>query len=117
MGEGVPDPGPRPEEFAFPFAEANAALAAIDQAVTELLALIRVHEEAVIGARVDFEGETRRSFDRGFAELLAQVDGGVARLENQRDQLEGDIEQAHRLRDASLNAIADWNRTSSAAAD
>ncbi len=114
---GVPDPGPRPEEFAFPFAEADAALAAIDQAVTELLGMIQVHEQAVGGARVDFEGETRRSFDRGFAELLAQADGGVRRLEDQRDQLEGDIEQAHRLRDASLHAIADWHRAVSAAAE
>lgn len=116
MGEGAPDPGPRPEEFAFPFAEASAALAAIDRAVTELLAMIQVHEEAVDGARVDFEGETRRSFDRGFAELLAQVDGGVRRLEAQRDQLEGDIEEAHRLRDASLDAVTEWNRAVSAPA-
>jgi hypothetical protein len=109
MADDVPHAGSRPDDFRFPFAEANAALAAIEDAVAELQAMVAVHEGAVAGARVDFEGETRTSFDQGFTTLLGQVDTGVRRLESQRDQLADDIDEAQRRRQDRLEAIGDWN--------
>lgn len=110
MADDVPSPGSRPDDFRFPFAEANAALVAIEDAVAELQAMVAVHEGAVTGAHVDFEGETRTGFDQGFTALLGQVDAGVRRLESQHDQLADDIDEARRRRQDSLEAIGDWNR-------
>lgn len=106
----LPDPGPRPEAFAFPFVAASSALAAIEEAVAELQAMASVHDDAVAGAHVDFEGETRRSFDQGFAQLMSRADAGIRQLQAQRDQLADDIAEARRRREASLDATADWDQ-------
>lgn len=112
--EAVPHPGPRPEAFAFPFAAAAAARAAIDAAADELGGLIAVHSDAVAVARVRFEGETRRHFDRGFAELLGEVQHGLAGLRAQSDALGDDLDEARRHREHSLDALAGWTHADQA---
>lgn len=110
MDPGAPHPGPQPDLFRFPFAEADDALAVIEDAGAELRAMLSAHDAAVVGARVDFEGETRDGFDAGFAQLMDEVDGGIQSLDAQRDQLADDIELAQRRQEASLDARADWDR-------
>lgn len=112
--EAAPHPGPRPEVFAFPFAEAAAARAAIDAAADELRALLAAHEDAVAGARVGFEGETREHFDRGFAQLMGEVDQGVAALRAQSAALADDMDEARRRRERSLDELAEWTRADDA---
>lgn len=108
--EAVPHPGPRPAAFAFPFAEAAAARSAIDAAAADLRGLLAVHSDAVTVARVGFEGETRRHFDRGFTQLMAEVDRGLGALRASSDALADDIDEAHRRREHSVDALADWTR-------
>jgi len=108
--DGLPDPGPRPEAFTFPFAAASAALAAIEEAVAELQAMVSAHDDAVGDARIDFEGETRRSFDRGFAQLMNRTDDRIRQLQAQRDDLADDIVEARRRREANLDATAEWGQ-------
>lgn len=108
--DGVPEPGPRPEEFEFPFVAAGVALAAIEEAVSELQAAVSVHEDAVVTARVDFEGETRHSFDEGFSDLLSRIGAGIRQLQAQREDLSDDITEARRRQEASIDATADWGQ-------
>jgi len=102
--------GPRPEEFTFPFAEARAALVAIDDAVAALRELVDVHERAVAEVRVGFAGQTRVGFDRGFDDLIGRVRASASALEAQRDELEADLATARRRREQQLDAIAAWER-------
>lgn len=106
----MPDPGPRPEAFAFPFAAASAALAAVEEAVAELRATVAVHEDAIVAARVDFEGETRRGFDRGFAQLMGEIAATIGRLQVQSDHISDELAEARRRREASLDATAEWGQ-------
>lgn len=112
--EAVPHPGPRPEVFAFPFAEAAAARAAMEAAADELRGLLAVHSDAVAGVRIGFEGETREHFDRGFAQLMAEVEHALAQLRAQSHALADDIDDADRRREHSLDALADWTRADAA---
>jgi uncharacterized protein YukE len=110
MAEGAPHPGARPLQFQFPFAEAEDALAAIADAIAELQSMVSVHDSAVVSARVNFEGQTRDGFDQGFEQLMAETDSGIQLLENQRSDLEDDIQTAHRRQADSLDAIEDWGQ-------
>lgn len=103
-------PGPRPEEFDFPFAQAAAALGAIEDAAAALADMVSAHERAVTDVRVNFAGQTRDGFDQGFAQLVDRARTAVMALETQRDQLEDDIAAARLRRDQQLDAIADWGR-------
>lgn len=100
-----PHPGPRPHPFEFPFTEAQAALAEIEACASEVGDTIDRHDSAVGPLRIDFEGETRSSFDRAFEQLLGEVDDGQRGLLTQRDGLQDAIDEARRLREASLDAI------------
>lgn len=106
----APHPGPRPEEFRFPFDEAEDALAAIEDAGAEVRAMVSAHEDAVVGARVDFEGETRAGFDQGFEQLMGEAEDGRRRLEAQYDELADDVATARLRREASLDERAEWER-------
>jgi len=111
--EAVSHPGPRPDAFAFPFAQAATARSAIDTAAADLRGILAVHSDAVGVARVGFEGQAREHFDRGFAQLMAEVDRGLVDLRTQSDTLADDIDEARR-REHSLDALADWTRTGEA---
>ncbi|MGH8905302.1 MAG: hypothetical protein ACRD0K_01995 [Egibacteraceae bacterium] len=106
----VPDPGPKPGLFEFPFAQGRAAINAIDDAVVDLRGLVGQHEAAAAYARVGFEGQVREQFDQIFNESMGAWEGKTAILEGQRDELEAALAEAQRRLQASEDAIAEWQQ-------
>lgn len=117
MPAQVPHPGPLPEEFAFPFAEAQRALAAIDAAVQRSRATADCHGDAAAHAQVDFAGQTSDQFGSGSSQVGEALQRLAASLDADRDMLQDDIDTARRLRDASLDALALWEQVSALSTD
>jgi len=103
-----PHPGARPQEFEYPFAEARRALAALGDFADDVAAVVSLHSDALSAVRVNFSGSAREGFEAGFAEVVGAAEQLRTSLLADRDLLEAEIAEARRLRDASLDAIADW---------
>lgn len=109
-----PHPGPRPADFEFPFAEARAAIEALDACAERLVETVGTHRDAAAHARVDFEGDTRQEFDRTLQDTTEDLDRVVQRLREQAGDLEETVTLAEQRRQASLDAIASWDAALSA---
>jgi hypothetical protein len=110
MTVDVVHPGPQPALFAFPFAEAERARRAAEDAAEEIAHLVRVHEAAFAPAVEGFEGRTREQFQ---ALLEASLEGCRAHLRALRDQAErvaADIALAEQRLTASEDARTRWHR-------
>jgi hypothetical protein len=105
-----PEPGPRPAEFEFTFAGANRALAAIEDLIARYRAVVSNHHRAANYARVDFEGETRKLFDRELDAALDSCNVIIRELEAQRDQLERLVHNATTQGAERQAEIQDWER-------
>lgn len=102
-----PHPGPAPDAFAFPFAEARAVLATGAALEVGIAAVISRHGDAAGAVRAGFEGATREDFDRGLVEVTAGLDGDLLAVRDDLGAVEDDMALARQRREASLDAIAD----------
>lgn len=105
-----PHPGPQPELFEYPFAEAKAAMAEIDTTIAALTAGVAGHASAATDAMVGFQGRAAGAFQSALAAQLDAVEAHVRALDDVLTQLEADVAEAGRRREASLDARALWNR-------
>lgn len=103
-------PGPRPELFEFPFAEATAALDAIEDLVDDLVRLEQRQGDASAAIRVGWEGLTASGFEHHTGVALDRLRGEVRALRHQADQLRADLATARARRDASIEARHAWQR-------
>jgi len=108
MAESPPHPGARPAALHFPFGAAREALGAMNALVGDLKACRDAHEEAVVPARVDFEGRTRDDFDTAFTDAMGALDDHIQTLEGERDALEDHIADAERAIEARQDSIDQW---------
>lgn len=104
----VPHPGPEPAAFDFPFAAAQVAAGAIDDAIAAVRTLVSRHESAAERARVGFEGRTRTEFDRGLGQSVAALEWKINLLDAQLVQLEDEMVLARRRADERETAQAEW---------
>jgi hypothetical protein len=95
----VPHPGSRPPDLVFPFAEARAALRAIEGEVDDLTGCARDHEHAAVEVCQGFEGRSRDAFDARLSQALAQLAVRRQQLADDADQLRHLLAEAAR-RDA-----------------
>ena len=105
-----PDPGPQPELFEFPFSEAKAAMAEMETTIAALTAGVAGHARAATDAMVDFRGRTASEFQSAMAGQLDAIEAHVRVLDDILAQLDADVAEARRRRDASLDARALWTR-------
>jgi len=84
----APHPGPRPEEFRFPFAEAARLIAACRDLADGLRGAERGVGSAYSQAQVDFAGQARAAADRG----ASQVGEQTLRLARRLDDQAADVE-------------------------
>jgi hypothetical protein len=98
LGPPVPPPGPRPADLVFPFAEARAALVAIEAALDDLGGCVRDHEAAADVVCRDFEGRSREGFERGLAGVLGQLAVRRRQLGEDADHLRAVLADAARRR-------------------
>lgn len=108
-GPLMPHPGPRPVSFEFPFEEARSAARMIGEVIEDLHTLVRRHQEAVVCARVGFEGRTRQEFDVLFDQAMRVWELKIVALEGQLDELETDIVRAERRREERETTLAEWH--------
>lgn len=105
----VPDLGPRPEPFEFPFAEASSALQATNELIDDLRSMVSTHTAAAGAARVGFAGAAREQFDTGLEASLEAVEDQVVTLNRDAGALEAMIREARHRRTMSAEAIATYD--------
>lgn len=103
-------PGPQPELFEFPFAEAKTAMTQIEATMGALSEGVDRHASAASAAVVGFEGRTAREFQSALARQLDAVTAHVGALDRALSDLEDDVAEARRRAEASLDARALWSR-------
>jgi hypothetical protein len=112
-----PAPGAAPTPFHFPFAEAAALKARLNDLISDLEALRRKHEAAVGPMRVDFTGSSRDAFDGRFDASISQISTTTSALHGDVDELDAAIALAHRRQQEYEQALAAWHTASQAYAD
>lgn len=105
-----PHPGPRPDPFVFPFAEARAAQLAMEDLADDLTHLAAVHEREAADARRAWQGTTAFDFDRALAELLWRLRHCIAVLLAQADAVAATSAQARTRLEASEQEQRRWQR-------
>ena len=106
---GVPHPGPQPTPFEFPFAQARAAVDAIEALAEELERTVRRHSDAAEVATRDFHGTTADAFAELLAATLEALGDDVRLLRTHADLLDQDTAVARQRRDDSLEARRRWH--------
>lgn len=87
--------------FVFPFALATEAVSEMEAVSARLRAVVRMHDDALAGAHVDFEGATRQQFDADLADALDGLRSHAETLDRDADDLRDTIAVAQWL--ASLD--------------
>jgi hypothetical protein len=106
----VPHPGPQPPLFEFPFAEARAALDAIESLVAALSSGARAHEQAAALPRRSFDGASRDAHERWLADVLDEVRGQRNLLEDDAAYLRQQLLVAHHAQLDRERARANWRQ-------
>jgi hypothetical protein len=94
----VPPPGPRPADLTLPFAEARAALAAIEDELDDLAGCARDHEAAAVEVCQGFEGRSRAAFEPWLGDVLGGLALRRGQLADDADALRRWLAEAQRLR-------------------
>jgi len=108
----VPAPlGPPPTEPVFPFAEAQAALRAVDDLLADLASTSHQHRQLtgdlILGG--SFQGTARMRFEDQVIEAGQELAPGcTARLERDREWLVQAIAAAHLRHDQYVGDLARW---------
>jgi Spy/CpxP family protein refolding chaperone len=106
----VPHPGARPQEIEFPFAAAQAVVAAIDAELDDLAGCARDHEDGAGLALADAVGQSTNAFWQRLGSRLQDLAHRRAELEEQRSQVEALIGRARALEQSRRSEIAAWER-------
>jgi hypothetical protein len=101
--------GPRPEPLWFPFDAADGALDAMTNLCEKWQACVRTHEDAVVPARIDFEGRVRQEFDQNFNQAMDDIRNIEGLLQGDIDALGELIKHASRVIEARNQEIAEWD--------
>jgi hypothetical protein len=104
----VPHPGPQPPPFEFPFAEARAALDAIEALVDALSRGARAHEQAAALPPRAFEGASRDAHERWSADVLDELRGQRSLLDDDAAHLRHRLLTAHHAQLDRERARAGW---------
>lgn len=108
-----PHPGPRPDDYEFPFALAEEAKARTQALIDEMSALRDTHNDAYDTATDGFQGEAASAFADSFDSSMCRVRQYITYLRYELDDLEEAIRRAHDQQEARDAAIAGWQTAKS----